>query len=204
MHHPTCISKKDWESSLVYEKLMCRLHICSSQGGGSAAGSIYSTFCKRETERCLQQQHPPVWGGRGDAEGGPDWCLRRGRRASGLQRGCRSLTARWGVGVEDVRPVALCKPSGEQPPRASPCFHLTEAPRRLMRAWRRVARAAAGRIMGVHAQLDMRSHTNSKVHTRPQSGYFQDHLIKSQWVRLTHREVLCCLYGHIDSVQCFG
>lgn len=60
MHHPTCISKKDWESSLVYEKLMCRLHIRSSRGGGSAERSIYSTFCKRETERCLQQQHPPV------------------------------------------------------------------------------------------------------------------------------------------------
>lgn len=124
-----------------------------------------------------------------------------GRRASGLQRGGRRLAARGGG---NVRPVALCKPSGEQPPRASPCFHLTEAPRRLMQAWRRVAPAAAGRIMGVHAQLDMRSHTDSKVHTRLQSGYFQDHLIKSQWVRLTHQEVLCCLYGRIDSVQCFG
>lgn len=28
-------------------------------------------------------------------------------------------------------------------------------------------------------ELDMRSHTDSKVHT-PQSGYSQDHLIKSQ------------------------
>lgn len=54
-----------------------------------------------------------------------------GRRASGLQRGGRRLAA---GGGGNVRPVALCKPSGEQPPRASPCFHLTEAPRRLMQA----------------------------------------------------------------------
>lgn len=156
--------------------------------------NISLLFCKIETKsvRCLLQG-----GGRGDAESAPDLCPWRGRKCCVC-----SVAATASALCGNVTAVALCKPSGEQSLRASPCLHFTSAPRWLPNT----------SLHAIMCWSCMHSHMHARlydagpafIHTHlwlsHEKLYLQEGLIKFDTLMCCTE--LYCLCSHIDSLQC--
>lgn len=125
--------------------------------------NISLLFCKIETKsvRCLLQG-----GGRGDAESAPDLCPWRGRKCCVC-----SVAATASALCGNVTAVALCKPSGEQSLRASPCLHFTSAPRWLPNT----------SLHAIMCWSCMHSHMHARLYVTCRTSFYSHSLVVVTW-----------------------